>query len=144
MPTTNPFREHRFDLTALERYRRTILFEQFGLAPMLIRAFGGGASQFSLNGGTPTTSVGQFDIGMFVNDDWHARRNVTISYGLRYETQTNIQDFSDWAPRAAIAWGFWGARVWSSQIAGESEFGNRARHCEATYSIARNRRFEYS
>ena len=96
------------DLTALERYRRTLLFEQFGLAPMLIRALGGGASQFSLNVGRPTTSVGQFDIGMFANDDWRIRPNVTISYGLRYETQTNINDFGDWAPRAAIAWGIGG------------------------------------
>jgi hypothetical protein len=99
------------NLTALERYRRTLLFEQFGLAPMLIRALGGGASVFSLNGGTPTTWVGQFEIGMFANDDWLIRPNVTISYGLRYETQTNIHDFSDWAPRAAIAWGIGGTRA---------------------------------
>jgi hypothetical protein len=96
------------DLTALERYHRSLLFEQFSLAPMLVRALGGGASQFSLNGGAPTTSVGQFDIGMFANDDWRIRPNVTISYGLRYETQTNIHDFGDWAPRAAIAWGLGG------------------------------------
>ena len=95
-------------LTALERYRRTLFFEQFGLSPMLIRALGGGASQFSLNGGTPTTSVGQFDIGMFANDEWRIRPNVTISYGLRYETQSNIRDFWDWAPRAAVAWGIGG------------------------------------
>jgi hypothetical protein len=96
------------DLTALERYRRTLLFEKSGFAPMLIRMMGGGASQFSLNGGTPTTSVSQFDIGVFANDDWRIRTNVTVSYGLRYETQTNIHDFSNWAPRAAIAWGIGG------------------------------------
>jgi hypothetical protein len=30
---------------------------------------------------------------------------VTLSYGLRYETQTNLSDHTDFAPRAAIAWG---------------------------------------
>jgi len=33
------------------------------------------------------------------------RPNVTLSYGLRFETQNAIHDHSDWAPRVAIAWG---------------------------------------
>src|SRR5439155_26256237 len=67
-------------LTALERYRRTLLFQQMGLSGAAIRAAGGGASQFSLSAGTPTTSLSQFDIGLFVNNDWRARPNVTVSY----------------------------------------------------------------
>lgn len=92
-------------LTALERYRRTLLFQGLGYGPAQIRALGGGASQFSLAAGTPTTSVSQFDIGLFVNDDWRLKRNLTLSYGLRYETQTNISDFKNLAPRAGLAWG---------------------------------------
>src|SRR5581483_5074638 len=92
-------------LTALDRYRRTLLFQQAGLSPQLIRLYGGGASQFSLSGGTPLTSLNQFDIGLFANDDWRIRPNLTFSYGLRYETQTNIHDLSDFAPRVAVAWG---------------------------------------
>ena len=93
------------DLSALERYRRTLLFEGEGLAPAVIRQYGGGASQFTLNAGTPVSSVNQFDIGLFINDDWRMRPNVTLSYGLRYETQTNIGDRGDLAPRIGIAWG---------------------------------------
>ena len=70
-----------------------------------IRLLGGGASQFSLSAGTPLTSVRQFDAGLFVNDDWRARPNLTFSYGLRYETQTNIGDHGDVSPRLALAWG---------------------------------------
>lgn len=93
------------DLTALERYRRTLLFQSMGLSADLIRAYGGGASQFTLNAGTPLASISQFDLGLFFNDDWRLRRNVTLSYGLRYETQTNIGDYSNLAPRVAVAWG---------------------------------------
>lgn len=93
------------ELTALERYRRTLLFQSMNLSAAQIRALGGGASQFTLNAGTQLTSVNQFDIGLFVNDDWRIRPNLTLSYGLRYETQTNIRDFSDIAPRIGIAWG---------------------------------------
>ncbi len=92
-------------LTALEVYRRTLLFERMGLSADRIRLLGGGATQFTLNAGTPTTRVSQFDAGLFVNDDWKARPNLTLSYGLRYETQTNIHDWSDFAPRFGLAWG---------------------------------------
>jgi hypothetical protein len=37
------------------------------------------------------------------------RQNLTLSYGLRFETQNGIQDHGDWAPRVGLAWGV-GAR----------------------------------
>ena len=91
-------------LTALEVYRRTLLFQQQGLNDAAIRQLGGGAYQFSIAAGQPTLAVRQFDAGLFVVDDWRARPNVTFSYGLRFETQTNISDHADWAPRVAVAW----------------------------------------
>ena len=95
-------------LVALERYRRTLLFQQAGLDAVQIRALGGGASQFSLNSGTPTTGVNQWDFGFFLNDDWRARPNLTFSYGLRYENQTNISDNFNFSPRVGVAWGIGG------------------------------------
>lgn len=93
------------EVTALQVYQRTLLFEQEGLSAAAIRAAGGGATQFSLNAGIPATTVNQFDGGLFVNDDWKVKPNLTFSYGLRYELQTNIADHGDWAPRLAMAWG---------------------------------------
>ncbi|HEV2687546.1 MAG TPA: TonB-dependent receptor, partial [Bryobacteraceae bacterium] len=111
------------DITALERYRRTLLFEQAGLSGPAIRALGGGASQFTLSAGIPGISVGQFDIGMFYNDDWRARQNLTISYGLRDETQTNIHDYSDWAPRVGVAWGVRGSQAKPAKTVLRAGFG---------------------
>ncbi|HEX4810442.1 MAG TPA: hypothetical protein VH325_16005, partial [Bryobacteraceae bacterium] len=37
-------------------------------------------------------------------DDWRVRPNLTLSVGLRWESQTNIPDKNDWAPRFAFAW----------------------------------------
>ena len=73
--------------------------------PPLIRQYGGGATQFSLNAGIPVTTVNQFDAGVFANDDWRMRPNLTLSYGLRYEAQTNISDYGNFAPRVGVAWG---------------------------------------
>ena len=41
---------------------------------------------------------------LFAGDDWKIRPNLTLSLGLRYETQTNIHDWTDFAPRIGIAW----------------------------------------
>jgi hypothetical protein len=92
-------------LTALDVYQRTLLLQQQGFTPLQIREAGGGASLFSLNAGTPLTRVTQFDLGAFLNDDWKVRPNLTLSYGVRYEMQTNIPDSRDWSPRLGLAWG---------------------------------------
>jgi hypothetical protein len=93
------------DLNALQAYQLTLLLQQQGLSAAQIRAAGGGASFFSIGAGTPLTRVSQFDIGLYANDDWRIKPNLTLSYGLRYETQTNIGDYGDWSPRLGIAWG---------------------------------------
>jgi Carboxypeptidase regulatory-like domain len=91
-------------ITSIERYRRTLLFEQLGLPAAQIRALGGGATQFSINAGRPELGVHQTDVGIFAGDEWRARPNLTLSLGLRYETQSNIHDWRDLAPRLALAW----------------------------------------
>jgi hypothetical protein len=91
-------------IQSIEQYRRTLLFQQMGLPPAQIRALGGGATQFSINAGNPEISGSQVDVGVFAGDDWRARSNLTFSFGLRYETQTNIHDWRDVAPRIGLAW----------------------------------------
>jgi hypothetical protein len=91
-------------LTSIQRYQRTLLFQQMGLSPAQIQALGGGPSQFSLNAGNPLLGINQVDFGAFVGDDWRVRPNLTLSLGLRWETQTNIHDWSDLAPRIGFAW----------------------------------------
>ena len=91
-------------INSLEQYRRTLFLQSQGLPMSQIRALGGGPTQFSLTTGTPTTDISQFDIGTYFGDDWRMRPNLTLSYGLRYEVQTNIGDHQDFAPRVGVAW----------------------------------------
>ncbi|HYO62428.1 MAG TPA: TonB-dependent receptor, partial [Pyrinomonadaceae bacterium] len=91
-------------ITSIERYRRTLLFQSLNRTPEEIRALGGGATQFSISAGEPETSVGQFDVGLYVQDDWRVRPNLTLSAGLRYETQNNIGSNLNFAPRLSFAW----------------------------------------
>jgi hypothetical protein len=92
------------NITSIENYQRTLLFQQQGLGASQIRQLGGGASQFSINTGNPVISGRQFDLGAFSGDDWKVRPNLTLSIGLRYETQTNINDRRDLGARVGVAW----------------------------------------
>lgn len=99
-----PITSQSFFANSLERYRRTLLAERLGLTPLEARAIGGGPSQFSIAAGGPGASVTQTDYGVYAQDDWRVRPNFTLSYGLRYEGQTNIGSVLNFAPRLAFAW----------------------------------------
>ena len=73
------------------------------------------ASQFLLTAGptagmpgNPLASVGQVDVGLYAEDDWRIRPNITLSYGLRFESQNDISNHANWAPRLGFAWGLGG------------------------------------
>jgi hypothetical protein len=91
-------------ISSIEQYRRTWVFQAMGMTPAQVRALGGGATQFSINTGNPVVYPGSWDIGLFAGDDWKATSNLTLSYGLRFETQAYISDRADFAPRLAFAW----------------------------------------
>src|SRR5262249_17783324 len=91
-------------ISSIERYRRTLTFQERGLPPAAIRELGGGASLLSLASGDPLAKVKQFDVGAFIQDDWRLRPSLTLSFGLRYEVQTNLRGIGSLAPRLAFAW----------------------------------------
>jgi Carboxypeptidase regulatory-like domain len=91
-------------IQSIDRYQRTLQLQQRGYSAAQIRTLGGGATQFTITGGTPEISGNQADVGLFLGDDWKVRPNFTLNLGLRYEIQTNIHDWRDWAPRIGLAW----------------------------------------
>ncbi len=69
------------------------------------------AVQYSITGNAnPNLNLTRFsedqvDVGLFVQDDWRVKPNITLSLGLRFEAQNEIHDHDDWAPRLGFAWG---------------------------------------
>jgi hypothetical protein len=65
-------------------------------------------TQFSITTGTPQINVNWVDAGLYAEDEWRLRPNVSLTYGLRFETQNAIHDHGDFAPRLGLAWGLGG------------------------------------
>lgn len=76
-----------------------------GLPFSEIRAMGGGPSQFSITEGNPLAKINLAEAGLYAEDQWRARQNLSLSLGLRFETQNLINDHADIAPRIGLAWG---------------------------------------
>jgi Carboxypeptidase regulatory-like domain len=65
----------------------------------------GTPSQLLIVTGNPAIANTFVDAGFYAEDDWKIRPNMTLSYGMRFETQNGISDHGDFAPRLGFAWG---------------------------------------
>ena len=61
-------------------------------------------TEYTRSAGAAQAALSRIDVAPFFQDDWRMRPNLTLSLGLRYETQTNIHDWHDIAPRIGFAW----------------------------------------
>ncbi len=80
-----------FTFTSLDQYRQAILGSAI-------------PTQFTIAGGDPEAGVSQTDYALFVQDDWRLNPGLTLSFGLRYENQTNISSNANFAPRFGFAY----------------------------------------
>ena len=98
-------------LSSIEQYRQKLLGNTNAIY---------NPNQYTITTGNPVAAVSQYDVGFFMTDDWKARQDLTLSFGLRYENQTNMSDKFNFAPRFGFAWspGASGARQPKSVIRG--------------------------
>ncbi len=72
------------------------------------------ASLADYEAGTPATytqrtgdalvEYSQWQAGLYIQDDWRARKNLTLSGGVRQELQTHLGDGMNLGPRAGLTW----------------------------------------
>ena len=111
-PLTNPFCAANPGglVTGLQAYALTQMGLADGMSMAQIRTLGGGPTQYSVAGGQPLTSVSQVDAAPFIQDDWRVLPSMTLSLGMRYELQNNINKKGALAPRVGLAWGVGGGK----------------------------------
>jgi len=60
--------------------------------------------QFTQNSGDPNLDVSQFEFAAFMQNDFRVTNTFSLSFGVRYEDQTNISDHNNFDPRMGFAW----------------------------------------
>jgi len=94
-----------FTFDSLTAYQITEQGLAAGETPAQIRANGGGAVQFAQTIGTSFLRNNYADIGLYLQDEWRIRSNITVNYGVRYEWQNQLGSNGGLAPRIGLAWG---------------------------------------
>ncbi len=97
-----------YTFTSLSAYQIMMQGLAAGLTGSQIRANGGGASQFQITTGKDAVSASEPDIAGFAQDDFDARSNLGISFGVRAEAQRRTAGVSI-APRFSLKWGIDGS-----------------------------------
>ena len=106
-------RDNREATSSYTNRNGTLVFTEQGYVDAL-NALAAGQSLSSLPTGdfvNLTIGAGQtsynanvFDGALFFEDDWNVNKRLTLSGGVRWESQNHISDHSDWAPRVALAY----------------------------------------
>ena len=91
-------RQRHFYITDSSNFGGTFTFP--GLA-----AFSAGKPElFTINQGNPSISFTQNEYFSFIQDEVQVRRSLSLSLGLRYEWQSNVDYHRNLAPRVALAY----------------------------------------
>ncbi|MEO7659916.1 MAG: TonB-dependent receptor, partial [Pyrinomonadaceae bacterium] len=61
-------------------------------------------TQFTIATGNPELGVSKVDGALYIADDWKVSPSLVLSFGLRYENQSNISSNFNFAPRFGVAW----------------------------------------
>ncbi len=75
-----------------------------GETPAQIFTVTGETIQYNLTTGNAEASLLMGDLGVFAEDEWQLRKNMTLDLGFRFESQTAVPDHADPAPRMGFAW----------------------------------------
>ncbi|HWZ97232.1 MAG TPA: carboxypeptidase regulatory-like domain-containing protein [Candidatus Dormibacteraeota bacterium] len=92
--------------TGLQIYQKVQQGIANGMTAAQVRATTGlGPTQFSITTGQAATENTYWDLGLYAQDEWKIKPNISFTYGTRIETQNQINNAAKVAPRIGLAWG---------------------------------------
>jgi hypothetical protein len=114
-------RDNRYAITTNEGYNGSFIFPSINAYVDTLNGMAQGKTIAQIAADCPTTGgctpvrlnyrtgnqsflSNVFDAALFFQDDWKVNQFLTLSGGLRFETQNHISDHSDFGPRFAVAY----------------------------------------
>jgi hypothetical protein len=95
-------------------------------------------TEYTVTAGNPAANLSLFDVGAFYQDDFKIKPSLTLSYGLRFESQNWISDHNDWAPRVSLAWAPAGTKAKTVIRAGYGWFYDRFTYLNILNAVHQN------
>jgi hypothetical protein len=87
-----------------QNYNGQYTFPSLAAYQQTLQGTAQGATQYSVTVGQASATVVSGDLGLYFDDEWKVRKNVTLDLGMRFETESGIPDHVDPAPRLGVSW----------------------------------------
>ncbi|MEZ5317414.1 MAG: TonB-dependent receptor [Vicinamibacterales bacterium] len=64
----------------------------------------GRPSNYTRRVGDPSIEYSSFRVGAYAQDDYRVHKSLLLSFGLRYEAETLLDDHRNFSPRVSVSW----------------------------------------
>lgn len=91
-------------ISAIESYRRNLLFRSLGYANAQIRQLGGMPAQFTISAGNDRVNASRINYAIYLQSNYKLSETIGLGAGIRYENESKSKANLNFSPNFSIIW----------------------------------------